>query len=500
VTLKLKHLPALFGLVAALLVLPSAAFADGTFEFQSDQSHVVVHSKTMDNKGAYYMLFTFPQDVTQATFAGGVCATNFRGNPRLVDCPVPAGPTGTQPSSFEMMAVVAQPMACSDKIVHESSIDNNTYRADGEIVNSPGCPPPPPPPDPGPPPPPDPEPGPNPDEQPAGGSVSQAKYPIITGAGAGGGPHVRVFNPMSDSPFFAFDAFAPSFQGGVRVAQGDVNGDGVVDLITAAGAGGGPHVKVFDGNGGDLLMSFFAFDPGFQGGVFVAAGDVNGDGRAEIITAAGAGGGPHVKIFDGATGAPTRDFAAFAESFQGGVTVAAGDVNGDGRPDIIAGAGPGGGPQVRVFDGRTGSQIKSFFAEPAGFTGGVFVGSSNYTPPPVNIGTLPVSAVGDVVIGVPCSSTCSGLIGMLLPAVQKIRNKAQGGSAAAKAKKPVLIGSKKFTGKAGQTVKVKVRLSKKGRKAIGNAKKVKAFARIVVRDAAGNLSTRQLPVVLKFRR
>jgi hypothetical protein len=56
------------------------------------------------------------------------------------------------------------------------------------------------------------------------------------------------------------------------------------------------------------------------------------------------------------------------------VRVAAGDVNGDGRADIITGAGPGGGPHVRVFDGATLAELDSFFAYNPLFGGGVFVG------------------------------------------------------------------------------------------------------------------------------
>src|SRR5206468_8107956 len=106
-----------------------------------------------------------------------------------------------------------------------------------------------------------------------------------TGAGETGGPHVRVFDVArgnaSLASFFAYDI---NFRGGVRVAAGDVNGDGTPDIITAAGPGGGPHVKVFNGLGGTLISSFFAYDLGFGGGVYVAAADVNGDGRAEVIT------------------------------------------------------------------------------------------------------------------------------------------------------------------------------------------------------------------------
>jgi hypothetical protein len=54
--------------------------------------------------------------------------------------------------------------------------------------------------------------------------------------------------------------------------------------------------------------------------------------------------------------------------------VAVGDVNNDGFADVITGAGPGGGPQVNVYNGIDGSLNSAFFAFPVGFTGGVFVG------------------------------------------------------------------------------------------------------------------------------
>src|SRR5260370_431988 len=138
------------------------------------------------------------------------------------------------------------------------------------------------------------------------------------GPDAGVGPHVRFFNADA-SQRLSFSAYDPSFTGGVRVAVGDVNGDGVPDLITAAGPGGGPHVKIFDGATGNLIASFFAYDPSFTGGVYVAAGDVNGDGHADIITGAGANGGPHVKVFDGKTGNVLYSFFAYASTFAGGV-------------------------------------------------------------------------------------------------------------------------------------------------------------------------------------
>src|SRR5207249_11523113 len=114
-----------------------------------------------------------------------------------------------------------------------------------------------------------------------------------------------------------------AFRGGVTVAAADVNGDGTDDIITGAGPGGGPHVKVFDGASGALLASFFAYDAAFHGGGFVAGGDVDGDGEAEIITGAVPGGGPHVKVFTGG-GAVLASFVAYEAAFGGGVSVASG--------------------------------------------------------------------------------------------------------------------------------------------------------------------------------
>ncbi|MFL5341255.1 MAG: CAP domain-containing protein [Gemmataceae bacterium] len=196
---------------------------------------------------------------------------------------------------------------------------------------------------------------------------------IVVAPGAGTTPLVRIYDGVSGQEVREFLAYDPSFTDGVNVAVGDVNGDGRLDIITGADSGGGPHVKVFDGATGQQIRSFFAYNPTFGGGVRVAAGDVNGDGKTDIITGAGPGGGPHVEVWDGATGLVMRSFFAYAPNFIGGVHVGAGDLNGDGRADVITGAGAGGGPNVKVFDGSSLATISSFFAGSPAFTGGVRV-------------------------------------------------------------------------------------------------------------------------------
>lgn len=201
---------------------------------------------------------------------------------------------------------------------------------------------------------------------------------IITGAGAGGSPHVKVFSGVDASLLDSFFAFETSFTGGVTVAVGDVNGDGQLDIITGAGPGGGPHVSVFSGTNLSTLQTFFAYDTSFTGGVFVAAGDLNGDGTADIITGAGAGGGPHVKVFDGTNNSTLLgSFFPYAASFSGGVRVAVGDIDGDNGLDIVTAPGQGSKPHVKVFDGVTDELMKSFLAFESTYKGGVYVATGD---------------------------------------------------------------------------------------------------------------------------
>jgi hypothetical protein len=201
------------------------------------------------------------------------------------------------------------------------------------------------------------------------------------GADAGATPYVAVYDAVTHQPKFQFYAYATAFRGGVRVAVGDVNGDGISDVIVAAGPGGSPHVRVLDGLTGVQLPgaigSFDAYAHAFTGGVYVAAADVNNDGFADVITGAGPGGGPDVSVFDGRTGQRLYEFYAQAKSFTGGVPVAGGDVNGDGFGDIVAGAGQGGAPSVQVFSGKNLAKLTSFFAYTRTFAGGVNVGAGD---------------------------------------------------------------------------------------------------------------------------
>ncbi len=199
---------------------------------------------------------------------------------------------------------------------------------------------------------------------------------FVVGADAGAPPHLQVFLGDSGELVSSFFAASPAYFGGVRVAAGDVDGDGLDDVVTGTGPGAPSTVHVYSGRTGALLLSFFPYGAGYRGGVYVAAGDIDGDGQADVITGAGPGAGPHVKVFRGTDGATIRSFFAYDPSFLGGVHVAAGDVNGDQTTDIVTAPGRGGSSNVRAFSGSDGEVLLSFLAYPS-FTGGVFVAAGD---------------------------------------------------------------------------------------------------------------------------
>jgi len=157
---------------------------------------------------------------------------------------------------------------------------------------------------------------------------------VALGANAGVKPEVAVFTP--DGKLVSrFLAYAATFKGGVHVAAGDINGDGKAEIVTGAGTTGGPQVRIFDIKG-NLISQFFAYDSKFRGGVHVAVGDIDGDGKAEIVTGAGPGGGPQVRIFS-ADGKVKYQFFAYNANSRTGIDVAVGDINGNGSSAVAVG-------------------------------------------------------------------------------------------------------------------------------------------------------------------
>jgi hypothetical protein len=191
-------------------------------------------------------------------------------------------------------------------------------------------------------------------------------------------PQVQIISSTgtSSATLTVFDA---NYTGGVWTARADVTGDGRADTIAASGPGIPGTVALFNALDNRLVRTITPYESSFTGGVLVAAMDLDGDGRAEIVTGTDKGGGPRVKVYSGLDNSLLADFMAIEdENFRGGVRVSLGDVNGDGTPDLIAAAGYGGGPRVAVFDGKSLAQeptrlVADFFAFEETLRDGVYV-------------------------------------------------------------------------------------------------------------------------------
>lgn len=198
---------------------------------------------------------------------------------------------------------------------------------------------------------------------------------LVTTPNTRGGPHGRLFNHDNNRMGNGFYAFSKTFKGGLDVAAGDIDDSTPVDeIVVAPRADGAPRVRVFRTDG-TQIGNFLAYGEGFRGGVRVAAGDVDGDGEDEIITGPNTSGGPHVKVFE-LDGTLVTDFFAYGMSFRGGIDVTSADVSGGPEDEIITAAGPGGGPHVKVFN-MSGNQLSDFYAYNINFKSGVRVSAGN---------------------------------------------------------------------------------------------------------------------------
>lgn len=273
-----------------------------------------------------------------------------------------------------------------------------------------------------------------------GGSVAAAdlnrdgKSEIIVGAGAGGGPEVRVFSPRGRllGGFFAFDknfyggvdvavgdvdgdkkkeivvsqksngqawvkvykvntkthpfsfaavssflAYDSRFDGGVNIAVGNVTGKKEAEIVTASGLGSSGQIRVFNALGRDLGWQVFPFNLDHKGGADVAAGNVDGGKEKEIITSIFRFGEPRVKVYKtDSTKRVLGDFLAFDSGYREGVSVASGDLDSDKMAEVIASTN-GGGPQVRVFEAFGKAMNVNFFPYENDFHGGVNVAAAN---------------------------------------------------------------------------------------------------------------------------
>lgn len=230
---------------------------------------------------------------------------------------------------------------------------------------------------------------------------------VLVGSGVGTRAEVKLYDGLTTKLLGTFNPFEATFTLGVFVSAGDVNNDGVADIVITPDVGGSTRVTILDGKtflstsgtGATQIANFFALpdDTNFRGGGRTAVGDFNGDGFADVSFAAGLGGGPRIATFSGKSvgSSPTppkvfNDIFGFTgpdvEQLRNGTFIAIGDVSGDGTPDLIVSSGEGGSARVNAFSGsallgNTRTTIANFFpssvTDPINMRGGARVDASD---------------------------------------------------------------------------------------------------------------------------
>jgi hypothetical protein len=212
---------------------------------------------------------------------------------------------------------------------------------------------------------------------------------LVLGSALGGGS-VKAYNGKDFAPIGeTFMPFGKAYKGGVRVAVANLDFSGGEGFspgeIIAAQGNFGNRVNVYNLHFHDdtdfpfgstnatfhVRDTFIVGGAKFRGGLNISAGDLDGDGRAEIVVGRNRLSSAIVDVFglpsSESSFSPTatqasgpegphfvnlRHFTAFNASFQQGVRVAVVDVDGDGIQDIVAAAGYSGGGRVRVYTGE----------------------------------------------------------------------------------------------------------------------------------------------------
>ena len=211
----------------------------------------------------------------------------------------------------------------------------------------------------------------------------------VYGSGLGGGDTVIVVDGARNTVIWQVAGMFPLVAGatggaarpGVFVATADVNSDGFVDVIVGSAGNRLSKVMIYSGRRGTLLQSFQPFGVGAKAGVRVAGGDVDGDGYGDVVVGRGPGGVARVAVYSGqlltAKGTPVplpQPQAALLKAFTvlggNGVYVAAADMNRDGRAEVVVGFDKA--QTVSIYDGLKGTLISKRDLG-AAFKGGVRV-------------------------------------------------------------------------------------------------------------------------------
>lgn len=142
-------------------------------------------------------------------------------------------------------------------------------------------------------------------------------------------------------------------------------------ITTAPASQGGPQYKFFKYDGAQVYKAINAFNTDWRSEFKVQTADVNSDGADEIVAYAGAGVEPKIRIYK-KNGDRLAEATAFSAGFRGGLNAVTGDFNNDGKIEIAVAPAASGGPTVQVFKYANGklSLMTQFTAYSGSMRGG----------------------------------------------------------------------------------------------------------------------------------
>ncbi|OGY85581.1 MAG: hypothetical protein A3G01_03795 [Candidatus Kerfeldbacteria bacterium RIFCSPLOWO2_12_FULL_43_9] len=195
------------------------------------------------------------------------------------------------------------------------------------------------------------------------------RHDIVITPWSKGGPQVAVWN-KDGKLITTWFAYGQDLRMGITTFSGDLDGNGVPEVITIPGEGFSSQVRVFDGTNGKILSQFFAYDTAFKKGINLAVYDLDGDGDQEIITVPAKDATADVKIFD-RNGTLVMRFNAYGSTFTKGALVAAMDLDGDKLGEVVTAPVDGSG-QIRIWSAsKDDGPVAQFDAYGAGYNKGI---------------------------------------------------------------------------------------------------------------------------------
>ncbi len=186
---------------------------------------------------------------------------------------------------------------------------------------------------------------------------------------------VKIYNYNTKKETKKIWPYGKNFSGGINLAVGDVTGDGKDEIIVGPKSNWQPEIRIYSKNG-KKISSFFAYNKNVKTSIDVATGDLNNDGKDEIITASGKNTKPVIRFFNKKGEKIAPDILAFPANFNKGINITTGDIDSDGQDEIIVATNEGQAPYIEIYNSKQ-EKIGQFLIFDQNFRGGVNISAGD---------------------------------------------------------------------------------------------------------------------------